>query len=169
MAIIRWASTWLYARSRILAWASIAGVALFFVLFAFFSMRYAWAFVSTYDTAYYAGARDHVYRQVGSWLAEHTEPDATVALTEVGTIGYFSQRRIIDMAGLVTYELRNLPKQGTFRETVEALQPDYIIGTRGLPPDPELIGFDGYLVAIQFPKGADNLFEDVVIYQKNHD
>lgn len=167
MAIIRWASSRLYARSRLLAWTTVTGVALFFVLFAFFSMQYAWAFVSSYETAYYAGARDHVYRQVGNWLAENSDADATVALTEVGTIGYFSQRRIIDMAGLVTYELRNLPKQGTFRETVEALQPDFIIGTRGLPPDPELTGFDGYSIAIQFPKGADNLFEDVVIYQKD--
>ena len=128
-------------------------------------MKGAWSFLTTYKTAYYAGARDQLYRQVGQWLAENSSPDATVALTEVGTIGYFSQRRIIDMAGLVTYELRNLPKQGSYQETIKSLQPDYIIGSRGLPPDPELAGFDGYSIVQEFPKGENNLFEDVVIYQ----
>jgi hypothetical protein len=58
-----------------------------------------------------------------------------------------------------------LPKQGSYQETIEALRPDYIIGSRGLPPDPELAGFDGYSIVQEFPKGENNLFEDVVIYQ----
>jgi hypothetical protein len=165
MATVDHLLKWRSSERGALAWGLISTLLLFFLLLATLSMQGTWLFVSTYQTAYYSGARDQVYRQVGTWLAENSPPNATIALLEVGTVGYFSQRRIIDMAGLVTYELRNLTKKGTYRETIETLRPDYVVATRGLPPDPELTGVNGYHVVQQFPKGASNLFEDVVIYQ----
>jgi hypothetical protein len=49
-------------------------------------------------------ARRHVYRRVGEWLHTHTPPDASVATLEVGIIGYYSERRVIDFAGLIQPE-----------------------------------------------------------------
>jgi hypothetical protein len=152
-----------------LAWIGGASVTVCLGIILLLSLNAAWTFVSTYETAYYAGARDRVYRDVGRWLAENSNPDASVAMTEVGTIGYFSQRRIIDLMGLVTYELRDLPKQGDYHATIDALRPDYIVAARGLPPDPNLDGFDGYSVVQEFPRSEQNLFEDVVIYAINKD
>ncbi len=43
--------------------------------------------------------------QVGHWLAEETPPDALVAAHDIGAIGYFGQRPLIDLAGLVTPEV----------------------------------------------------------------
>lgn len=37
----------------------------------------------------------------GQWLADHTPPDTLVAATNIGAIGYFSSRRIVDLMGLV--------------------------------------------------------------------
>jgi hypothetical protein len=164
-AVIRTALRWRDTKLRAFAWPVTATVCLFFVVFSAFNVQGTWSFLSTYKTAYFAGARDQVYRQVGYWLDENTPPDATVLLVEVGTIGYFGERRIIDLAGLVTYELRNLSKQRTYREAVDVLRPDYVIASRGVPPDPDLTGLDGYSVVQRFPKGENNQFEDIVIYR----
>lgn len=49
----------------------------------------------------------HAVRHVraGRWLAEHTPRDAVVAAHDVGAIAYYSKRRVVDMAGLVTPEV----------------------------------------------------------------
>jgi hypothetical protein len=164
-AVIRTALRWRDTKLGAFAWPVTATVCLFFVMFSALNVQGTWSFLSTYKTAYFAGARDQVYRQVGYWLDENTPSDATVLLVEVGTIGYFGERRIIDLAGLVTYELRNLSKQRTYREAVDVLRPDYVIASRGVPPDPDLTGLDGYSVVQRFPKGENNQFEDIVIYR----
>lgn len=39
------------------------------------------------------------------WLNVHTAPDDLIAVHDIGAVGYFTQRRIIDLAGLVTPEV----------------------------------------------------------------
>lgn len=36
------------------------------------------------------------------WVAENTEPDSSIAAHDIGALGYFGDRMIIDLAGLVT-------------------------------------------------------------------
>ena len=42
---------------------------------------------------------------LGRWLAENTPPEAILAVDDIGAITYLSQRRIMDMNGLVSPEL----------------------------------------------------------------
>lgn len=42
------------------------------------------------------------YRAVGEWLAQNSPEDSTVGYVEIGYIGYYSERRIVDPLGLVT-------------------------------------------------------------------
>jgi arabinofuranosyltransferase len=42
---------------------------------------------------------------LGEWVAEHTPPDAVLALNDIGAIAYVSERPIVDLAGLVTPEV----------------------------------------------------------------
>ena len=42
---------------------------------------------------------------VGRWIADHTPPDAVLALNDIGAIAYVSERRVVDLAGLVTPEV----------------------------------------------------------------
>jgi hypothetical protein len=42
---------------------------------------------------------------LGEWAAEHTPPDAVLALNDIGAITYVSERPIVDLAGLVTPEV----------------------------------------------------------------
>ncbi|MDY6875968.1 MAG: hypothetical protein SWK90_07190 [Chloroflexota bacterium] len=42
---------------------------------------------------------------LGHWVAEHTSPDAILALNDIGAITYISERSVVDLAGLVTPEI----------------------------------------------------------------
>jgi hypothetical protein len=42
------------------------------------------------------------YRTAGLWLRQNSRPEDAVAAMEVGTLAYFSQRRVEDLQGLVT-------------------------------------------------------------------
>jgi len=42
---------------------------------------------------------------LGRWVKEHTAPDAVLALNDIGAIAYFSERPVVDLAGLVTPEV----------------------------------------------------------------
>jgi hypothetical protein len=46
--------------------------------------------------------RRAAYTEAGRWLAKNTPPDADVAFDEVGYVGFYSQRRILDLIGLVS-------------------------------------------------------------------
>ncbi len=42
---------------------------------------------------------------LGAWVAANTEPEDLIAVDDIGAIGYFSGRRLVDMNGLVSPEL----------------------------------------------------------------
>ena len=75
---------------------------------------------------------DGMRRVVGVWLREHTPPHATVAMEAIGYQGYYSDRRVIDMAGLVSPEvvaLRRASKSNAelFYRLQSQLKPDYLV------------------------------------------
>lgn len=49
------------------------------------------------------------WRAVGEWLAENSPPNASVAVVPIGAIGYYSNRTVIDMVGLVDRHIAQLP------------------------------------------------------------
>ncbi len=70
--------------------------------------------------------------QIGKWLRENTAPEAVIATNDIGAIGYFSRRPIIDIIGLVTPEI--LPYFDYYREHKNAVlafiqdsKPDYVV------------------------------------------
>ncbi len=62
------------------------------------------------------------------WLNEHVEPDALIAAHDIGAMGYFTQRPLVDLAGLVTPEvipiIRNEPELLDF---MIAREVDYLV------------------------------------------
>lgn len=55
---------------------------------------------------YWLGARDQAYLQVVAWLQANAAPDDAVAALEVGTLAYWSDRRMVDLGGLITPRAR---------------------------------------------------------------
>lgn len=46
-------------------------------------------------------SRERAYREMGAWIKEHTPADDRIAAVEIGTVGYYSGRRVVDPLGLV--------------------------------------------------------------------
>ena len=67
------------------------------------------------------------YKEIGLWLAENTEQDASIAVVEIGTIGWYSQRRIIDILGLVTDEVADFVAEGDFVSWLLLYPPDFMM------------------------------------------
>ncbi len=70
------------------------------------------------------------YARVGLWLREHTPPESVVAVSDVGAVGYYSGRRIVDMLGLVNSHIARTPGQLHRKHDVAyvlARRPDYVI------------------------------------------
>jgi hypothetical protein len=78
-----------------------------------------------------------LYRAVGRWLDEHTPPQATVGTLEVGIIGYYSQRPMVDFAGLIQPEVaQQLAPGRTYEDSatwaIQTYRPDYVVLRREL-------------------------------------
>ena len=67
------------------------------------------------------------YREIGVWLKEHTHTDAKIACVEIGHIGWYSQRYVIDILGLVNpYNAKFIGDQ-KLSEWLHYYHPDYIL------------------------------------------
>ncbi len=78
--------------------------------------------------------RHQLYPRVGEWLAQNTPPDAKVAMVEVGMIGYYCERHVVDILGLVSP--RNAKSLGDRRldEWLQHDDPDFILVHQPLWP-----------------------------------
>ena len=69
----------------------------------------------------------------GRWFATHTRADAVIAAPDIGALGYLSQRRVVDLAGLVTPAmvpiLRKLPPEDAVArfEFMKFSRPDFLV------------------------------------------
>jgi hypothetical protein len=61
------------------------------------------------------------------WVAEHTAPDAIVATNDIGALGYFSKRYIVDMEGLITPAIHPYRREGRFVDYLERAQPTVLV------------------------------------------
>jgi hypothetical protein len=86
----------LFRENRAVGLLQIALSSLFAVGVALFGMNvYGWNVQNT--------NAQHV--TVGKWLRQNTPPGAQVAADDIGAIGYFSERYVVDLAGLITPEV----------------------------------------------------------------
>jgi hypothetical protein len=81
----------------------------------------------------YSRSMQRVNVGLGRWLGENTAADATIAVENIGAIGFYSGREILDMNGLVTPAVIPYKKQGRVEEYLEEHPPDYVIKISPLP------------------------------------
>jgi hypothetical protein len=67
------------------------------------------------------------YIQIGGWLKANTPPNASVAMVEVGTVGWYADRRIIDILGLTNPHNADYIAKGDADSWPIHYQPDYIL------------------------------------------
>jgi len=65
---------------------------------------------------------------VAHWLNAHTSPDALIAAHDIGAIGYFARRPLLDLAGLVTPEvIPFIRDQARLLEFIIEQDADYLV------------------------------------------
>jgi hypothetical protein len=79
------------------------------------------------------------YQAIGEWLATRTDPQAAVGALEVGIVGYYAQRRMVDFAGLLQPETAaQLGPDRTFDDAASwaarHFQPEYVVVAEGSLP-----------------------------------
>lgn len=72
-----------------------------------------------------------VNRDVGLWLSSRTPEHAVVAVKDIGFIGYYSQRRILDLAGLVSPQSIPYRARADFLGPILAFHPNYFAFSEG--------------------------------------
>jgi hypothetical protein len=89
---------------------------------------------------------------IGEWARRETDPAATLAVPDIGAIGYISQRKVIDLSGHVTPEMIPARKGETLEDFIagfgfaEVARPDYLIDRHTVPDRfASLPGYDGVL------------------------
>jgi hypothetical protein len=80
-----------------------------------------------------------IYRIIGEWIDINTPPSSTIGTLEVGIIGYYSNRYMIDFSGLIQPEVASqLTPQATYEDAavwaVENYQPNYLVLHAGAFP-----------------------------------
>ena len=69
----------------------------------------------------------------GRWFATHSRADAVIAAPDIGALGYLSQRRVVDLAGLVTPAMVPILEKVTPEDAVARFEfmkfsrPDYVV------------------------------------------
>jgi len=76
---------------------------------------------------------DRVHHEIGRYLRTHTEETAIVAAEDIGYIGYYSQRRILDRDGLVSPEVVPYNRSGAYGELIENYRPDWVVLSTASP------------------------------------
>ena len=67
------------------------------------------------------------YVDIGKWLNEHTRPSSSVAMVEIGAVGWHSERTIIDILGLVNPYNAEYIGDLELHQWLTHYQPDYIL------------------------------------------
>jgi hypothetical protein len=70
-------------------------------------------------------------RAVGEWVRLHTRENSVLAVKDIGYIGYYSQRKILDLAGLVSPECIPFRAKADFVGPIRKFRPDYFAFSAG--------------------------------------
>jgi hypothetical protein len=111
-----------------------------------------------------------VYRSVGEWLARNIPADARVGALEIGMIGYFSQRSVVDFAGLIQPDVADqMQTDTTYDDTalwaVQTYKPEYLVLIDGAHPRLEAEVVAEYCQSVKnFPDTNYDFSADMKVY-----
>lgn len=71
---------------------------------------------------------------IARWLAENTQPDDLIAAHDIGAIGYFAERPLLDLAGLITPQIiPYLDNEMEIGRYIQSNSANYLITAPGWP------------------------------------
>ena len=89
-------------------------------------------------TLAFSRSLETVIAGMGKWLDKNSPPDALVATPDIGAVGWYSHRRILDLGGLVTPEINRMRKEIDVERIIEEglylrFGPDYLVDRDEVP------------------------------------
>lgn len=148
---------WRSSSLRLRALSAFAAAMMFLYLFHFGSANIAQFYKSAEgaDETFWYGARFHNYHEIALFLRDHVSEKETVFALEVGTLAYYSKKRLIDGAGLMSPGYDQYHKRGCWLLGIEKEFPDYIVAHEVVIPH--------YEPVFSF----ENSFGKKVVYRKS--
>jgi hypothetical protein len=145
----RW---WLGADPKPPALRRAAVLGTFVATLALSANLYVYGTVVTRQVVTFSAGLETSLVRWGKWFATYASPDALIATPDIGAIGYYSGRRVVDLAGLVTPEVVPLLAQEEQSEMIANLRfasfarPEYLVDRAPRPFD--LLGRSPYAAAL---------------------
>ncbi|MGH7491778.1 MAG: hypothetical protein ACREOO_05235 [bacterium] len=81
----------------------------------------------TFFVTKFSNGMDDNLIDIGLWFAQNTPPETVIAAHEIGAIGYFSQRKILDFSGLVCPEIVPYIRERRTFDFIKERKPDYLV------------------------------------------
>jgi hypothetical protein len=98
------------------------------------------------------------------WISEHTERDALIAAHDIGALGYFGQREILDLAGLISPEvIPILRDEAALERYLDERGAQYLMTFPGWYPHLTQRGAEVYRSDGSFSPAAEG--ENMVVYR----
>jgi hypothetical protein len=111
---------------------------------------------------YPSDPRRESYLGLCNWIRENTQPSESIAYIEIGFLGYYTDNRIIDLAGLTTPEITPHVADGDFAWGFWYNEPDYYIylpdfdwALAGIQADPRFSQQYKQIATLRGPREAD--------------
>lgn len=88
-----------------------------------------YGFSRSYRTDVWLGGRDARFHTVAAWLANHVKPHQVFLASEVGTLGWLTDHRMIDPTGILNEagEFPRRPTVGNFLALLAVYRPDILL------------------------------------------
>jgi len=92
-----------------------------------------YAFAVVPQVVSFTRGMEHSLIPFGRWIDAHAAPRAVVATPDIGAIGYFGRRRVLDLGGLVTPRMISLLERAPFEDIVARFEfadwarPDFVL------------------------------------------
>jgi hypothetical protein len=70
------------------------------------------------------------YQELGMWFKEHSPADASIAISDVGALAYYSERHVVDMFGLNDVHIASMKGRVHYKSDaryVLSQEPDYVV------------------------------------------
>lgn len=109
---------------------------------------------------------ERVHKEIGTYLFAQAEPDAIVAAEDIGYVGYYSKRTILDRDGLVSPVAVEYNRTARYLDLVNDTRPDFLVASVGSPISP-FLDDPGFLATYHELKRFAFRTTEYRLYQRN--
>jgi hypothetical protein len=71
--------------------------------------------------------KDRLLKDIAIWFADNTPKDTIIAIVDIGIMGYYSNRKILDLTGLINPHILKYQADKNTWKYLELVKPDYLV------------------------------------------